>query len=98
MGPGAGQPHAVDVEVDLLVVEGDQARDGLQLAGGEVIGPGEILVAVAHFVAAAHRPVGAGDAFVRAGRPGAGGHEMTEVDIGAGEVVGGGEARLDYNV
>ncbi len=96
MRSGAGQPHAVHVDIGLLVVEGDQARDGQQLAGGKVVGPGEILVAVAHFITGAHRPVGAGDALVRAGRLGAGGHEMTEVDIGAIEVVAGRQAGLEH--
>ena len=48
VGSGLWQPKTVDVEVDPLVVEGDQAGDGQQLAGRVVIGPGEILVAVAH--------------------------------------------------
>src|ERR1700730_5291475 len=45
---GLGQPLAVDVDVDLLVVEGDQAGDGQQLAGRERVGPREILVTLAH--------------------------------------------------
>src|ERR1700716_4330441 len=51
---GLGQPLAVDVDVDLLVVEGDQACDGQQLAGREVVGPRQVLVAVAHRVTGAH--------------------------------------------
>src|SRR5258708_32863230 len=82
VGPGLWQPETVDVEVDPLVVEGDQAGDGQQLAGRVVIGPREVLVDVAHR-AGEHRPVAAGDALVRAGRLGAGEHELAEGATGA---------------
>src|SRR5271166_3649955 len=53
VGSGLRQPETVDVDVDLFVVEGDQAGDGQQLAGRVVVGPREILVAVPHLVAGA---------------------------------------------
>src|ERR1700751_6178192 len=87
VGSGLRQSETGDVDVDPLVVEGDQAGDGQQLAGRVVIGPGEILVAVAHRVTGAHRPVAAGETLVRARRLGLGGHQMLEGDIGAVEVV-----------
>ena len=36
------QRFAVDLDVGLLVVEGDQSSDGQQLAGREVVGPREV--------------------------------------------------------
>src|ERR1700733_1552312 len=50
VGSGLRQPEAVDVDVGLFVVEGDQAGDGLQLAGRVVVGPRKVLVALAHRV------------------------------------------------
>jgi len=45
VGPGPWQPETIDVAVYRLVVEGDQADDGLILAGREVVGAREVLVA-----------------------------------------------------
>src|SRR3954452_10643947 len=45
--------HAVDVDVDLLVVEGDQAGDLLALGQRHPIGPGQVPM---NAVAGAHRP------------------------------------------
>src|SRR5258706_15357519 len=96
VGSGPRQPDAVDVDVDLLVVEGDQSGGRLHLAGREVVGPREILVAVTHLITNAYRPVAAGDALVRARRLGTGGHEVLEGDVGPIEVVAGRQAGLEH--
>jgi hypothetical protein len=64
--------------------------------GREVTGPGEALAALAHLGTGPHRPAGASDTLVRAGRLGAGRHEMTEADIGAAEVTAGRQAGLEH--
>src|SRR5207342_3821916 len=80
---------AVEEGVDLLVVEGDQAGDGQQLAGREVVAPGQVRVSSA---ARLDGPVAAGRALVRAGGHGASGDQVGEVDLGAAQVVAGGQA------
>ena len=65
---GPVQPLSVQRDVDLLVVEGDQAGDGQQLAGREVVAPGQVRV---HRAADPDGPVAAGLALVRAGGYGA---------------------------
>src|SRR5262249_17398508 len=95
VGAGPRQPDSVDVKVDLLVGEGDQSGDGLHLAGWEVVGPREILVALTHLVTDAYRPVSAGHTLVWACRLGAGRHEVLEGDVGPIEVIAGRQARLE---
>ena len=51
MRPGTRKPDAVYVNVDLLVVKSHQTSYRRQLASGKVVGPGEIVIAVAHFLA-----------------------------------------------
>ncbi len=63
MGLRALKLLAVEEDVYFFVVERDEAGDGLQLAGGEVVGPGEVRVNAA---ANLDRPVAAGGALVRA--------------------------------
>src|SRR5947207_15518683 len=75
---------AVEVGVDLLVVEGDQAGDGQQLAGREVVSPGQVLV---HGPAGPDRPVAAGHALVGTGGHGVARDQMLEADVGAVDVV-----------
>src|ERR1700761_6458889 len=94
MGPRAAQRAAVDLDVELLVVEGDHPGDRQQLAGREVIGPGQVLMFAADGPAVGarvecDRPVSAGYPLVRAGRPGLAGYQVSEVDVGAVDVVAG---------
>jgi hypothetical protein len=58
---------AVHDNVDLLVVEGDEAGDRQQLTGREVIAPGEVGV---YLIAGDDRPALAGPSLVRTGADG----------------------------
>src|SRR6478752_6267943 len=62
LGPRGLLAHAVDLDVQLLVVEGDQAGYLLALRQGSRVGPGEILV---QHLADSHAP-GLGPPLVRA--------------------------------
>ena len=75
VGGRPGEELAVEGDVDLLVVEGDQAGDGEELAGGEVVGPGQVRVGR---VADRDVPVAAGRALVRAGGDGVGGSRWSK--------------------
>ncbi len=63
MGLGPLKQLTVEERVDLLVVEGDHAGDGQELAGGKVVRPGQVLVPRA---ADPDRPVTAGHPLVGA--------------------------------
>ena len=85
---------AVEEEVDLLVVEGDEARDGEHVAQREAVGPGDVRMDPA---VEARRPVVARGALVGAGRDRRRRDEVSEVDIGLVHVVPGREARLEQH-
>src|SRR2546429_9976317 len=74
---------AVEDGVDHLVVEGDQAGDGQQLAGREVVSPGQVLV---HAAADPDRPVAAGPSLVGTGGHGVARPPRLEADIGPVEL------------
>ena len=78
---GPLEPLAAEEQVYLFVVEGHQSRDGLELAGREVVGPRQIGV---HRAAGADRPVPAGGALVRAAGDGAAGAQVAEADLRLG--------------
>src|SRR5215471_13702464 len=80
---------AGEEDVYFFVVEGNQARDGLELASGEMVGPGEVWVGRA---ADAGRPVPAGGALVGAGGDGVTRGQVFGVDLRLVDVVPGGQA------
>ena len=86
------EPGAVEEEVHLLVVEGDEAGDREHFTQGEVVGPGNVGMDP---VADPGRPVAAGGALVGTGGHGVRRDQMGEVDVGPVEVVAGREPRLE---
>src|SRR5580704_2188547 len=89
VGLGPLQLLSVQGDIDLLVVEGDQSGDGQQLAGREVVTPGQIGM---YRAGRPDGPVAAGRALVRARSHGIAGDQVGEVDVGSAQVVAGGQA------
>src|SRR5207248_5984058 len=73
------QALTVEVGVDHLVVERDQAGNRQQLPGREVVRPGQVLV---YGAVGLDRPVAAGHPLVGAGRHGVARDQVLEADVG----------------
>jgi site-specific DNA recombinase len=84
----------VEEGVDFLVVERDQPGDRQQLAGREVVGPGDVGVAR---VTEVRGPVAAGGALIGTGGQRVGRGEVGEVDFSAVEVVAGRQPGLEHH-
>ena len=84
----------VEEGVDFLVVERDQPGDRQQLAGREVVGPGDVGVAQ---VTEVRGPVAAGGALIGTGGQRAGRGKVGEVDFSAVEVVAGRQPGLEHH-
>src|SRR5919106_3013741 len=85
---------AVEEDVDLLVVEGDQAGDRQDRRGGKVIRPGHIRL---NLLVCDERPVAGRLALVRAARDRRRGLQVLEANVGAVEVVAGRQACLEHH-
>ena len=84
----------VEEGVDFLVVERDQPGDRQQLAGREVVGPGDVGVAR---VTEVRGPVAAGRALIGTGGQRVGRGEVGEVDFSAVEVAAGRQPGLEHH-